>query len=61
MAPHAARGQRVHFNFAQVPIEEMCDDLLNLMAEQDEDAQRGNAANNAPRPEDDRTARRRKE
>lgn len=60
MAPCAA-GQRVRLNIAQVPIEEMCDDLLNLMAEQDDDEQHGDAANNARRPDDLRTGRRRKE
>ena len=55
MAPRAD-GQRVRLNFAQVPIEEMCDDLLNLMAEQDDDSLDDAAANNARCPADDRTA-----
>ena len=55
MAPRAA-GQRVRLNFAQVPSEDMCDDLLNLMAEQEDDALHDAAANDARCPEEDRTA-----
>ena len=40
------RGQRMPLNFEQVPPEEMCDDLLSLMAEQEHDVPHGNAANN---------------